>query len=176
MNNNQGFTLIELVVVILILGILAAVALPRFISVSQEAHRAEVKATGGGLASAILLVRAQYEVNRNGGNGGCGTPVNCQIDVQGFGNNNVDVNANGWPVATGATDKPAATTAMSASTCNEVFRSVLHWSAPTVGTREGADYLTTASGTVCTFTYQPDNENNAITYDAGNGDVYSTVN
>ncbi|VVO34763.1 type II secretion system protein [Pseudomonas fluorescens] len=176
MKKNQGFTLIELVVVILILGILAAVALPRFINVSQDAHRVEVKGTGGALASAILLVRAQYEVNRHGSSGSCGTPLNCQIDVQGFGNNNVDVNANGWPVATGATGTPAATTAMGASTCNEVFRSVLQASAPTVGTSEGTDYLTTASGTVCTFTYQPDNQNSAITYDASNGDVSNTIN
>ena len=177
MRNNKGFTLIELVVVIVILGILAAVALPRFINSTKDAHKAAVEGTAGALASAVVLVRSQYELNRNGGVQGC-TGGNCQINVLGFGNGTVDVNANGWPIGIGATGTPAATAAMSAATCNEVFSNVLQGSAPTVGTAAGTvDYVTTAAGTVCTFAYQLDGGNNdRITYNANTGEVTNTIN
>ena len=89
---STGFTLIELVVVIAILGILAAVALPRFINVTDDAHESAVRGVGGAMASAVLLVRSQWEVNRGKG---VATP---NQNVAGFGANNVDVNASGWPV------------------------------------------------------------------------------
>ena len=162
MQRSKGFTLIELVVVIVILGILAAVALPRFINVTKDAHESAVRGAGGALASAVLLVRSQWEVNRN--NGSTTTP---NTDVAGFGDGLVDVNASGWPLGTGA-----------ALDCADVWTSVLQGSAPTV-TGTSPDYVATLAGTACTYTYQLDPPISATTgdrivYDSATGSVVTT--
>ena len=59
-NTQQGFTLIDLVVVIVILGILAATALPRFINISNEARTASVNGIAGSLRSAVVIVQAKF--------------------------------------------------------------------------------------------------------------------
>lgn len=60
---QQGFSLIELVIVIVILGLLAATAIPRFLNITDEAEAASVDAVAGGLVTAVSFVRAQWEID-----------------------------------------------------------------------------------------------------------------
>ncbi len=60
MNKKQsGFTLIELVMVIVILGILAATAIPRYVSLETDARIAVVESMAGSLKTGALVVHAK---------------------------------------------------------------------------------------------------------------------
>lgn len=85
MNRQKGFTLIELVIVIVILGLLAATALPRFINITQDARIASVNGVAGGLRAAAALAKSQSLINVSGGT----------INMDGIA---VSVNTSGYPL------------------------------------------------------------------------------
>jgi MSHA pilin protein MshA len=87
LKTQRGFTLIELVVVIVILGILAAFAVPRFMGLETEARVAAVKSMGGTLRSAAAMAHGVC-MARNCANGGAGITINGQTIVfaQGYPN------------------------------------------------------------------------------------------
>lgn len=61
--NIQGFTLIELVIVIIVLGILAAIAIPKFINLQHDARAAVINGIEGSLADAAKLGHAYAVVH-----------------------------------------------------------------------------------------------------------------
>lgn len=113
---HGGFTLVELVVAIIILGILAAVGLARFSHIDDEAVNAKVEHLAGALQSAVTSFHGNWRVQDSG-----------NINVVGWGDETLDANSFGFP-ASGRRDSGVVGRDQD---CEDIWRGLLQ-NAPSV--------------------------------------------
>jgi len=111
----KGFTLIELVTVIVILGILAVTALPRFINLTQDAHDSVAHATFGAFKSGVDLYHNCWIANSEQGH---------VKDLACFGAGDIDSTVTGYPLGQ---DTSASTegTILQGAFCEELWYGLL---------------------------------------------------
>lgn len=139
-NQQSGFTLIELIVVIVILGILAAFALPRFVNLQNDARSSVLQGIVGSIQAASALVYSKALVANPAQTGSSGSvnigqgvqiqtawgyPTAASISnaLQNLTNISTDNNGTFWP-----------TSASNSATCNVVYTGATSSTAPTVVT------------------------------------------
>lgn len=159
MKKQSGFTLIELVIVVVILGFLAVTAIPKFIDLTEQAQQANIEGMAGGFATGISLARAQWEAEArpedNNGNNVInydGTelmlttpPANSAIRP-------------GYPIGLAANNPTADGTSMSAVQCIEVWQGILA-QPPTISASIadldddglGINYFVNVGNNICQF-------------------------
>ena len=133
--NKKGFTLIELVIVIVILGILAAVAVPKFVGLTRDAKVSAVKGFAGSLRAAANIVHAKWLISGD-------NPVNVEgKDV--YVDNLTGATAPGYPLANSGSSNPGIINAINYD--NDTF---------TVADSDNKTVFTYKNETNCSVTYE----------------------
>ena len=163
---QTGFTLIELVAVIVLLGVLAVTALPRFVDLRSDALAGTVNGTGGALRSAVQLAHTKWLA--------MGSPASLadRNDVQLWGNTTagqIDFNTAGWPAQSYAGPDTILHT-NNTNDCISLWGALIEGTSLTVSTNTTTDYRVTHSSGTCTYILNAQSGYRII-YDSNTGEV-----
>lgn len=177
---NKGFTLIELVVVIVILGILSATALPKFINISQDAHDSIAKSLKGSFKSAVSMYHSCWLASGE---------QDIVYDLACFGEGNIDSTPEGYPLGDDTLAGSSGGTVLTGDYCRQIwiglldandFQLAIHTDASFGGDNDIIYWYSnpdaTLPSTYCYYNYIADNaakgqENWQIRYFPATGDV-----
>lgn len=160
---SRGFTLIELVSTILIVAALSSFALPRFIDLARDAHRAAVSRTAAIFGSAVRMAFTACTIRNHAGRDNLPT----------FGSGIVDFNARCLPASTNGNNGN-----FNAARCMQVWNGILD-AAPTISTRAvdaGTYFRAQGRGATCTYSYRRDSVTRRFIYNGNTGAVIVTAN
>ena len=165
MRQSSGFTLIELIIVIVLIGVLSVVALPKFIDFSGDASQATFRSTASAFKSGVEFIHLKWQVAGNNQAQQDFIPI-ADPGVGG----DLSVNANGFPADTRGT----SLTLNSDNDCLDVWRAVLNTRDASVATNDSALYEAQYNNNfTCTYSLVS-NPTLTVDYDSTNGDV--TIN
>jgi type II secretory pathway pseudopilin PulG len=141
-SNSRAFTLVELVVLIMITGILAATALPRFVNLADDARTTNLEAMSSSFQEGIRLVHASWIAK------GATANLNSVL-IEGGGR--IGVNDSGWPENALAAGGDGTVTA---SECVDLWSGLLN-SAPGMSATAGAAawQASVQGADTCRYTY-----------------------
>jgi len=159
LRSAPGFTLLELILVIVLIGITSVIALPRFLDLQEEAHRSSVDATASSFQDALILANTACVYNEYEG----------LDNLPLFGAGNLDFNPNCFPSSSNGNNSLN----VNGNRCIQIWSGLLS-PAPPISTpvSDDTDYRAQGGGTTCRYTYRRDTAVlRRIIYDAATGAI-----